>query len=626
MGFTIPTSFTASDSFSGVVRGMMGATESFAIKAEAQISRAERAFRKLTPVLTHAQHELFEMASAAEIAMKGIELGEFSFESLTKYQDKLANLQATTGLTGKAFDGFKDKILEVANTSKKSALDVADVFTIVAKANPDLADNADGLSKVADAAILMAKATGSQLAPAAESLTTLMNKMGLQAEDSAEMVDVLAAASQAGKYKINDLSDGLTQFGMTAKAMGMSIAEDTALLQLSSTFRAAGEGATESGAHIRKFLIVLENMKTVTPQTKASLEHMGVHTKVLASSTVSLADKLEMLQKIQGKGALIDKLFGPRNAEYVKGLLSHADALDGLMEKTKEQGKAEEMAAVRESTLEESLNRLKSAWTNMLIGSDAARDGMTFFQRSIEFLTDHLAAIVEIGGSALVLFLGLKAAFMVGRAYLFAYNIALGLYNALTKKSVVYTEAQAVALEAQKVATKLATVATEELNIAMLASPIGVALGLLGLLGIGYELLHNDADDAAKSIDELNKKMEKNILLNAEKVYNDNQAEIKHDKMVAKIPILKGSDFGISGADTLTSGKRRGDYNGPDFSPFVIPEASSKDVQHEAIMSKMEQTNHAKATITIKDPNNRTETTGGGPGIEIKTVSTHPAH
>jgi TP901 family phage tail tape measure protein len=623
MGFTIPTYFTAEDRFSGVVRGMGQATESFSLKAEAALAKSERAFRKLTPVLGHAAKEFLEMASTAAIAAGIVKGVEFSFESVEKYEEKMANLKATTGLSGKAFEEYNDKILEVAKSSKKSAIDVADVFTIIEKANPELKDNAEKMGEIADASILMAKAAGIQLAPAAESLTVVMNKMGLEAEETASMVDIFAAASLAGKYKITELADGLTQFGATAKSMGMSVIEDTALLQLSSTFRAAGEGASESGAHIRKFLIALENMKTVTPQTRASLEHMGVHTKALASSTVSLADKLEMLQKIQSKGALIDKLFGPRNAEYVKGLLSHAGALDGIMEKTNEHGKAEELAAVREDTLSESLNRLKSAWINMLIGNGKAGEGLTIFQRAIEFVTEHLDGLVTIGEMVVGFFIVWKGLLVAGKIAMAAYNIGLGIYNALTATATVYTEAQSLAMASQAATTELATIATEGLNMAMLASPFGIAIGVIGLLGLSYLGLSKDIHKAAKEQADLNEQIERSFHLKddyyAEK---DRKEKEKNEKIESDRLKAMGGDLPFGNTSVGTKEYKMND----DGTSDNIPEVNSKDVHHKAVMSKMEQTNHAKATITIKDPNGRTETTGGGPGIEIKTVSTHPAH
>ena len=623
MGFTIPTSFTAEDKFSSVVMGMGANMEAFGMKAEAVMAKSERAFRKMTPVIGHAAKEFLEMASTAALAAGIVEGIEFSYEAVEHYEEKMANLKATTGLSGKAFEEFNSKILEVAKSSKKSAVDVADVFNVVAKANPDLMDNVDALGKVSDASILLAKATGMELGPAAESLSTMMNKMGVDSEEAASTVDILAAASLAGKYKINDLSDGLTQFGATAKSMGMSLIEDTALLQLSSTFRIAGEGANESGAHIKKFLMVLETSKTISPQLNASLRHMGVNTKILSDATVPLAEKLTMLQKIQGKGALIDKMFGPRNAEFVKGLLAHADGLEAIIDKTSQTGKAEEMAAVREDTLSESLSRLKNAWINMIIGSGKAGEGLTIFQRGIEFLTNHLDTIVTIGGMVIGFFVAYKAILITSRVVMGAYNIGLGLYNALTGTSTVYTEAQSLALATQTAATELATVATEGLNLAMFASPLGVAIGALGLLGIGYATMGSDVDEATAAIDKLNKSMDENILLSLKKTNQDNANENELVRLHEKAPVLTGKDFGLSGPDSKLEDP--GGYKGyNDFGSAPVPEVSSKDVQHKAVMSKLEQTNHAKATITLKAPAGTADVSGGGKNLEIKTVSTHP--
>jgi hypothetical protein len=40
---------------------------------------------------------------------------------------------------------------------------------------------------------------------------------------------------------------------------------------------------------------------------------------------------------------------------------------------------------------------------------------------------------------------------------------------------------------------------------------------------------------------------------------------------------------------------------------------------------KMFALNEARATLTINDPNNRTNVESSGKGLQINTVSTHPA-
>ncbi len=498
--FIIPTYFTAVDKISATMKGMGNSVENFAERTSHGVDRAERAFHKMTPHLSHAAKELFEFASAAAIAAAGVELIHFSFESINKFEEAMANLSASTGLSGAALSAYKQEIIGVAKESGKSAIDVANVFDIVAKANPDLINNAEAIGKISSASILMAKASGMELAPATESVTDAMTKMNMKADEAAGFVDTLASASLAGKYKMGELADGLTKFTATSKILGMSLVEDASLLQLSSTFRKAGEGASESGDHISKFLMKMEDLNKPTKEMSALLKHAGVSAKLLSSPTSTLTDKLNELQKIANNGALLDKMFGARQSEYVKGLLQHAGGLQTIIEKTAEKGTAEEMAAKREATLEESIKRLSNAWVNMLVSSDGATGGITMFQKAIDWLTRNLDTVVTVGVSVMAFFGAWWALMKVVRIALLAYNIGLGIYNALTGTATVYTEAQTIASGAQAVATGVMTAAQWSLNAAMDANPIGLVILAVAALAAGIMYLKNQYDNLIESM------------------------------------------------------------------------------------------------------------------------------
>jgi TP901 family phage tail tape measure protein len=654
--FIIPTIYTATDKYSSVVDIMSSKTRDFGEKAQAFIGKGEKAFGKLGHVLDHAQEHVLELYSTVVLASKLVQGVEFSFESVVTYGEKIADLKATTGLTGKAFDAFNDKIIEVAKSSEKSAIDVADVFKIVAKANPDLLNNAEALGKISDASILMAKATGMELGPAAESLTVLMSKMQIGANDAGQTVDVLSAASQAGKYKVNELADGLTQFSATAKAMKMSLAESAGLLQLSSSFAVAGEGANESGAHIRKFLMVLEQAKIISPGISAALKHAGISTKMLADPTVSLTEKVEALQKIQGKGALLDKLFGPRNAEFVKGLLSHAGALDEIIKKTGEQGKAEEMAAIREGTLDESLKRLKAAWLNVLIGSGKAGEGLTIFQKAIDFLSHHMKIIVEIGGAILGLFIAWKALMIASRIVMVGYNIVLGITSALQGQSALALVGNTIAYGAYRMVVVAATAAQWLLNAAMLANPIGlIIIGIVALIALVYEVIkHWNEWGAVVSLflgplgtvisliqsfrrnwEMIKKSFAEGGIVEGLKAIGVTILDCLLQpieallKLIGKLPTWLGGGLAVDAASSI-EGLRKAmgvnvdtDESGNPLKPKIA--AVNPKVEQEMSFQKMFALNEARATLTINDPNNRTNVESSGKGLQINTVSTHPA-
>ncbi len=90
---------------------------------------------------------------------------------------------------------------------------------------------------------------------AAQVLTTAMNQYGVSMEnptaaagEMARMMNVMAAAGQAGWAKITAISAALQQCGMAAKAANVSFEETNAAIQVLDK---AGKKASEGGVALR---------------------------------------------------------------------------------------------------------------------------------------------------------------------------------------------------------------------------------------------------------------------------------------------------------------------------------------------------------------------------------------
>lgn len=481
----VATVFTAVNQFSSPMAKMSNDVEKFGAHASAAIHRADRAFNKLIPSISHTTKHLIE-AYATFDAVQKIEQGiEFVTETFSEFDDKIGDLQSSLGLTDKAFGGMRKTLIGVADDTGKSALGITDIFKIAIKANPALKDNAESLTQVSEAAILAADAAEQAFGPATESLTTVLNKFKIPASEAKAAVDAFAAASQNGVYNISALEDGITQFGDTAKLFGADLNQSIALVQLSGAFRKAGESAGDSGAHIRKFMSTLINIRNVAPDTEALLLKNGVSMTKLRSATVPVTEKLDELAKIQKKGALLTTIFGAKNAEYVMGLIAHRKELDPLIEKTKERGAAEEMAARHEATLKNSLEKLKNAFINILVGSDDATEGVSLFAKGIRFLAENLGIVVYTVGLAVSVFLAWKAIVLTTTLIMGAFNIAIGISAAMGWSQNTAFIASAAGMAAYNTIIKIGTVYQLALNAAMTANPIGlIIVGIAALIAL----------------------------------------------------------------------------------------------------------------------------------------------
>lgn len=440
---TIPTIFSAVDKFSGVLKGMGSSVSGFADKAERAVAKSEKAFKRFTPTLSHAAHELLSFASAAAVGAAIVEGIHFSVESLEQYEESLVKLRLATGASGKEFDVYKTKVLEVAKATGKSAIDVASVFSVVAKSNPELRDNAELLSKVADASILLAKASGSELEPASDALTTVLRRFHLPAEQAVAVTDALAASLTVSKYSITETAGALDAFANTAKAFGISVNQSIALTSLGSNFADAGS----EGGKLQKVLATIAGVKLLPKKVQEGLLHYKISLKQLADPTVDIGVKLKALQKIQGDGGLMLQFFGKKQADFAKGLLGNVGSYDAIIAKVNEKGAAEKAAELNEATLGESIKNLKNAWINLLVGNDKATGGVSAFSKAIRFVTKHLDKIVEVVGIAVSIFAVWWAINKVVQAGLWLYPVVLDIITIAQIAGAVAATAWGVAMD-----------------------------------------------------------------------------------------------------------------------------------------------------------------------------------
>jgi len=173
--FTIPSIFTAIDKFSIPVRKMANSTAKFAIRAEANLARVDRSFRRVGRSMNKGLGTIGRLGLgfsglmiAREIATANIDLDK-----------SLQSLQAITGVTGKEFVSFREQIDKVSKSQKIFGADTAKAFELVGSAKPELLESAEALGKVSEAAIILGKAGKLEVTDAVNSLTISMNQFGV---------------------------------------------------------------------------------------------------------------------------------------------------------------------------------------------------------------------------------------------------------------------------------------------------------------------------------------------------------------------------------------------------------------------------------------------------------------
>jgi TP901 family phage tail tape measure protein len=634
MAFTIPSIFTAIDKFSAPLKGMGRNVQAFAAKTEAGVARSERMFRKLTPALSSASKEFLSFASTAAASAAIVGGVSFSVKSLKDYENALASFRTiVSDLSDKDFAKFEDKIGEVAKETRKSSIDVAASFEKIAGLNATFAETSEGIGAVSKAAILLSKASKDDLGVSAENLVGIMNQFSLGALEADRVTNVLAAGQAVGAASISQSAEAYKNFGSVAKGANITLEQSQGLIQTLAKFSVVG---AESGTKLRGSILKLQ---------QAGVGYKSGQFKVNDALEEARA-KIDKLKTAKQKDAALTKMFGAENISTGRILLSNIEIYKKYTEGVTGTSEAQKAADINSKTLTVAINELKSAWINMLTGSNKAKSGLNAVRKVIVFITDNLDTIVSIGTKVLLFFAVWKTLLIASRIALIGYNVVLGITGALSGTASIAIGANSVALGAYKVTLWLATAAQYALNVAMSLNPVAlVVVGVLALVAaLGYVIANYE------SIESLHKKSTEKTRLQSMKdegeiirsntlLYQKKGRSIEEARRYALMESKGQLDFDIAKvneqvAKASTDSEKRiaqlqlADIEGrkaalkdpqlfEDQKPAINPELQRQESLKETISTQKQN-----VSIDIKDKGNNAKVSSDSNMIPIKTTST----
>lgn len=332
--------FNIGGNFTAQISGMSAAAGKFSAEAEVAESRSRRltsalaSFSYLKDVVQNVTEGITQLSSA------GIKL-----------DSQMHDLSAVAGVTGeglKQIEGFARESAQAFGTDASVA--VEGYKLLLSQLSPELGKYPEALREMGDCIQTTSKLMGGDGAAAAEVLTTAMNQYGVSMEDpiaaSAEMgrmMNVMAAAGQAGSAELPAISAALQQCGMAAKAANVSFEETNAAIQVLDK---AGKKASEGGVALRNVLGQLSKGRFIEEQAREELEKAGIDVVALGDNSKSLKERLEMLKPMLNDSALLSKFFGVENANAARALIQGTDALQGFTDAVTGTNSATEQAAI----------------------------------------------------------------------------------------------------------------------------------------------------------------------------------------------------------------------------------------------------------------------------------------
>lgn len=254
-----------------------------------------------------------------------------SLKLAVDFESSMAKVKAVTGATAGDFKSLEETAKKLGATTVFTASEVAGLMLEYGK----LGFSTKQIEDAAEATLLLAQATGSDLVQAAEVAGSTLGGFGLAATETGRLADVMAAAFTGSALDINKFQESMKFVAPVAKAAGVSLEEASSML---ATLADSGIKGSQAGTALRRILQELSG----------------------ESGTVT-----EKLQKLSNKGLGVKDAFDEvgRNASSALLVLSEGvtDVETFTTKLENSGGAAKDMADIMNDTAAGSLKKLTSA-------------------------------------------------------------------------------------------------------------------------------------------------------------------------------------------------------------------------------------------------------------------------
>jgi TP901 family phage tail tape measure protein len=390
-----------------------------------------------------------------------------------EFESQMAELQAITGVTGKVFDDLGEAARKNAKVFGGSAGDSVETYKLLlSQLNPELAKSPKILGAMADSVSILSKTMGGDTTGAVEVLTTAMNQYGVDLsnpikaqEELNRMMNAMSAGAKEGSSELPALKAAIQNVGGDAKSSGVKFESMVSAIELLDK---AGKKGAEGGISLRNVISSLNQGRFLPKQIQEELKGAGIDIAKLSDKSLSLTDRLRVLNPIVNDAALLSKLFGKENKLGAEALIRSTAEQDKMTIAITGTNTATEQANIIMATRAEGLKRQKSWFDDIKISlSNATGAFLPFMEISFAALQGLSTIVPAIRG--------------ITTAVKF---LSLAENRALIGQKLKATWAGIVAVK-----TGIVTAAQWAWNIAMTANPIGLVITGIAALVAGIAWL-----------------------------------------------------------------------------------------------------------------------------------------
>ncbi len=264
-------------------------------------------------------------------------MGALSVKVFSSFQLEMARVKAISGATSDEFMRLEKNAQDLGASTIFSAKQVAALQVEFAK----LGFTASEITKVTEATLALAQASGSDLSRAAEVAGSTLRAFGLDASQTGRVTDVMAKSFSTSALDMEKFAESMKFVAPVAKSAGMSIEETSAMLAVMAN---SGIKGSQAGTALRR---IISQLGAGTKPTTEAIKDM-------AKAGIGLADAKDEVGRHAQSALLI--------------LAAGADQIKPLTEEyEKSAGAAKAMAAIMDDTVSGSMMALKSASEGAMI-------------------------------------------------------------------------------------------------------------------------------------------------------------------------------------------------------------------------------------------------------------------
>lgn len=475
------------DRFSGPMKGATGAMQNFETQAKTlhgtngklaasndKVAKSGKSTMRVFGGLSTSAGGFLSVASGMPAALAGIGAGMAALSSVNlamDFESQMSTIKALTGASGEEMKQMTDLALEMGAKTKYSALESSRAIEELLKAGLTPATvQAGGL----EAALNLATAGGLDLAESAEIMSTAMNAFKADGMEAADAANILAGAANASATSVGELKYGLSMSAAVASGLGLSFADTNTAL---AVFANNGLKGSDAGTSLKTMLM---NLSPATKKAEEQMMDLGLVTEDGVNKFYDAQGNMRSMAEVAG---LLQSSLSGLNAEQRTNALRTMFGSD----------------AIRAGNIlyKEGADGVKNMYSEMskVTALDVAKEKMNNAAGAIEQFKGALETMQIVLGTAALPAIKKMALWMAGLLESFQDGGKMSLFTGAIKlvADALYAMREPLGIAAIVIGLTLAISGLSAV-FGVLASPVGLVVGAIALLGWGFVTAYKQSE------------------------------------------------------------------------------------------------------------------------------------